>query len=112
MWSINAYIPLKDEQIVEMVRGTVLWILWLEWNKLCFQNSSKPTIQVIGAKIIAMASFWCKTLSGQSFWKLSLILPLDVTNLHTQDLMIPSEEEDLTEEEVEVGYLLSSDPWQ
>lgn len=32
IWYIDALIPLKDEPMVEFVRGIVLWIIWLERN--------------------------------------------------------------------------------
>lgn len=38
IWFIDVPIPLKDKLLVEFVRGTVLWTLWMEKNKLCFQQ--------------------------------------------------------------------------
>lgn len=84
--------------MVELV--IVLWIIWLERNKLCFQDCSIPTLQSVGARIAAWASFWCKTLGNNLFLKLSLLMPLDTTNLPCQDLL-ELEEEDLEESEAE-----------
>ena len=55
----------------------------------------------VGTKIISLVSFWCKTLLSGSLLHLSLILPLDTNDLHTQELiLLPSEgEETITEEE-------------
>lgn len=54
----------------------------------------------MGARIAALASFWCKTLGNNLFLKLSLLMPLDTTNLPCQDLL-ELEEEDLEESEAE-----------
>jgi hypothetical protein len=52
-------IPLKDTVIVEMVRGAILWVIWLERNKLCFTNEKYRNIKVVGLQIISLTSFWC-----------------------------------------------------
>ena len=75
IWFINASIPLKDKPLVELVRGVVLWCIWLERNKLCFQQSHMTTFKALGSKIIALATFWCKTLNNGLLLNLSLIMP-------------------------------------
>jgi zinc-binding in reverse transcriptase len=30
LWQLNAYIPFKDDNICEMVRGAVTWVIWKE----------------------------------------------------------------------------------
>jgi hypothetical protein len=52
-------IPLKDTVIVEMVRGAILWVIWLERNKLCFTNEKYRNIKAVGLQIISLTSFWC-----------------------------------------------------
>ena len=81
IWYINALIPLKDKALVELVRGAILWCIWLEWNKICFQNSSIPILQVVGSKIISLTTFWCKSLNDGSLLHLSLILPLSTNDM-------------------------------
>jgi zinc-binding in reverse transcriptase len=34
LWQIDCCVPLKNKFVVEMVRGEVLWTIWLERNKL------------------------------------------------------------------------------
>ena len=34
LWIIDAKIPFKDRQLIEMVRGSVLWTVWLNRNVL------------------------------------------------------------------------------
>jgi hypothetical protein len=36
LWQINDSIPLEDDNICEMARGAILWIIWKEKNKLIF----------------------------------------------------------------------------
>jgi hypothetical protein len=59
LWYIDCSIPLKDNVIVEMVRETILWVIWLERNKLCFTNGKCRNIKVVGLQIISLTSFWC-----------------------------------------------------
>ena len=47
-----------------------------------------PTFKAIGSKIIALATFWCKTLNNGSLLNLSLIMPLDTNDLPSQDLTV------------------------
>ena len=75
LWFIDASIPLKDRLMVELVRGAVLWTIWLERNKLCFDTKAIPPLRVLGAKIIALATFWCKTLSHNTFLIISMWAP-------------------------------------
>lgn len=37
LWDLDACIPLKDSISIEMIRGAILWSMWLE-NKICFQD--------------------------------------------------------------------------
>lgn len=106
LWSLDTLIPLKDKSMVELVRGTILWTIWLERNKLCFQNSSIPSIQSVGAKIISLATLWCKSLGTNQLLKLPLLMPLDVVDLPCQNLVTIGVKEDLEEAEAEDEFRL------
>ena len=84
LWLLDAAIPLKDKLLLEMIRGAVLWLLWLERNKVIFQGSQPVPLKVLGAKILSLVSFWCKSNNDKSFFKLTLILPCDVKELPDQ----------------------------
>jgi zinc-binding in reverse transcriptase len=45
-WDIDCCIPLKDKYVVEFVRCVVLWVLWLERNKLCFIDKKLVKLQL------------------------------------------------------------------
>lgn len=82
LWIIDAKIPLKDGLLVEMVR-VVLWIAWLNRTFLCF--SQTPTsLRKIGAQMISLITFWCKTQSENLFADLGCLMPLDITSLSNQ----------------------------
>jgi hypothetical protein len=90
-----------------MVRGAVLWCVWLERNNISFQNTYVPSLKAVGSKIIALTSFWCKNLKNGSLLHLSLVLPLDTNDLYTQELLPLSEEEKVTledEREAQEGH--------
>ena len=109
VWFLNACIPLKHIPLVEFVRGAVLWIIWLERNKICFQETCIPSLKSVGSKIISLVKFWCNHTNTGSLLQLSLILPMDTNDLNSQDLIpLMSEEEntlleELVEEEVLAG---------
>jgi hypothetical protein len=48
IWVIDAMIPYKNIQLIEMIRGAVLWTIWLEMSRLCFQNGSSKIIKSVG----------------------------------------------------------------
>lgn len=78
LWVLDAYIPFKNKPLVELIRGAVIWVIWLERNRVCFQNNTASPISSIAAKIVSLTSFWCKSRGDQMYLKLSLILPFDV----------------------------------
>lgn len=88
LWYIDSCIPLKDRLLVELVRAATLWTLWLTRNKVCFDNIAIPTVASISSSIISLASFWCKVKNDDTYFKLTLILPMTVCNL-TQVGMVP-----------------------
>ena len=80
LWFIDSLIPLKDRLLLELVRGAVLWTLWLTRNKLCFQGiRTKP--RAVGAQIISLAKFWVTSKDSGSILKLSLVLSTDVLHI-------------------------------
>ena len=84
LWILDAAIPLKDRLLIELVRGAVLWQIWLERNNIIFKGSSPQSLKVLGSKIISLVLFWCKSNSDKSYFKLTLILPCDVKKLPDQ----------------------------
>jgi hypothetical protein len=84
IWSIDASIPFKNIHLVEMIRAAILWVFWLERNKICFKGGTPKNIQSMSLHVISLVSFWCKTVDESLFHKLSLLLPHDVQNLHMQ----------------------------
>ena len=90
---MDAAIPLKDRLLIELVRGAILWSVWLERNRVIFKEAQSKTPKALGISIISLATFWCKSKGNDSFFKLTLILPCDVN-----DLLDPIQE-DLEEEE-------------
>jgi hypothetical protein len=73
---------LKNQYVVELIRGTVLWNVWLERNQLCFNEQSKPkNVVVIGLQIVSLARHWCGIQGNGNLLHLSLVLPQDVETL-------------------------------
>jgi hypothetical protein len=60
IWVLDALIPYKNITLVEMIRGAVLWTIWLERNILCFQNGSPKSVTSIGIQILSLVFFWCQ----------------------------------------------------
>jgi hypothetical protein len=94
---LDAAIPLKDRLLIELVRGAILWSVWLERNRVIFKEAQPKTPKALGISIISLATFWCKSKGNNSFFKLTLILPCDVN-----DLLDPIQED--LEEEWEVLF--------
>jgi hypothetical protein len=58
LWEIDYSIPLKNQYVVELIRGAVLWSVWLERNRLCFHDQSKlMNVDVVGLLIISLARY-------------------------------------------------------
>ena len=66
--------------------------------EVCFNNTPIPTVASLGSHIISLTSYWCKANLDDSFFKLTLILPMDVTFL-SQTGAITLSEIDISEEE-------------
>lgn len=98
LWLFDAWIPLKDRFLIELIRAATLWVVWLARNKTCFNNTAIPSLATLGSQIISLTSFWCKSNLDESFFKLSLILPMDLNNLPQADVIILSETDTSMEE--------------
>jgi zinc-binding in reverse transcriptase len=48
LWYLDSSIPLKDVVLVETVGGAVLWVIWLERNRIYFNNTKCRNIKTIG----------------------------------------------------------------
>jgi hypothetical protein len=77
LWYIDCCIPLKDRNLVELIRSAVCWVVWLERNNITF-NHAAPSFKSLGLKIINLTTFWCKIRNASQLLKLSLILPQGV----------------------------------
>ena len=81
LWSLDHCIPLNNSLLIELIRAATVWVIWLTRNNSCFTDSPIPPIQSIGCKIIALTSFWCKSRLDDSYFKLTLILPMNTSFL-------------------------------
>jgi hypothetical protein len=46
---------LKDGLLIELVRSTVCWTLWIERNFIVFQSKLPSQVRALGLRIIALA---------------------------------------------------------
>lgn len=67
-----------------MIRGAIVWIIWLERNNVCFKGLVPTTSKTFGIKIIALTSFWCQSGNDDSFSNLYLIILFDLKELPNQ----------------------------
>ena len=81
LWELDYCIPLKDANLVKMIRGAVLWSLWLDRNRIVFRNGNILNIQALGSKIISLAFFWASQQKTDLTEQLKLIMPCDVKDL-------------------------------
>jgi hypothetical protein len=81
---LNFSISLKDAIVVEIVRGAVLWAVWLERNKIVFISSKLRSLKCLALQIISLASFWCLHTSNGNLRNLSLVLPQNTYDLCMQ----------------------------
>jgi hypothetical protein len=93
IWVIDALIPYKNSQLIEMIRGAVLWTIWLERNKLCFQNDPPKIIKSVGMQILRLVFFWCQHACSSHYNDLLSVMPQEVQNLplqvnHLEDLVV------------------------
>jgi zinc-binding in reverse transcriptase len=93
LWLMNCCIPLKDKLVVEVIRCVVLWVIWLERNKLCFTNKAAKYACMLDSQIIGLTRYWCDNKGKVDLLKLSLVLPQDVAQLSLQVRVVPVEAE-------------------
>jgi hypothetical protein len=85
LWKIDASISFKNETLVEIIRSVVLWIVWLERNRICFNIDVVPkSIKMLGMQILRLIQFLCKNLDEALLLIIQYILPQDVQSLHLQ----------------------------
>jgi hypothetical protein len=84
LWDLNFRISLKDAIVIEIVRGAVLWAVWLERNKIVFISSKLRSLKCLALQIISLASFWCLHTSNGNLRNLSLVLPQNTYDLCMQ----------------------------
>jgi hypothetical protein len=83
LWYIDYCIPLKDRNLVGLIRSVVCWVVWLERNNITF-NHAAPSFKSLELKIINLTTFWCKARNTFQMLKLSLMLPQEVEDLPMQ----------------------------
>lgn len=81
LWEIDYCIPLKDANLEEIIRGSVLWSLWLDRNRIVFKDGRIQDIKFLGSKILSVAYFWASQQKSDLSSQLNLILPCDVKDL-------------------------------
>jgi hypothetical protein len=69
---------------MEMIRGAVLWTIWLEINCLCFYNGTLKLLRSTGLQILTLVSFWCQHATASQITNLPLTVPLEVQSLPLQ----------------------------
>lgn len=81
LWDIGTCIPMKDDNLVMMIIGAVLWTVWLERNRLIFKGGVAKGPHTLGTQIIAFVKFWCSLQKYEAIEKLIYILPPDAKDL-------------------------------
>jgi hypothetical protein len=57
IWFLYAFISFKHAQLVKMIRGEVLWIIWLERNNLYFNIVEPNFAKIINIMILSLVHF-------------------------------------------------------
>ena len=91
-WFFGECIPIKDENLVGIILGAVLWNLWLERNMVIFRGGIAKSPQNIGVQIIATTKFWCSNQKFDAIDKLQCMLPRDSKDLSGGLLTISGED--------------------
>jgi zinc-binding in reverse transcriptase len=58
IWLLDAVIPFKNMIVVEMIRSVVMWTIWLEKNRIYFQNKGVRSFKIIGMHILSLVTYW------------------------------------------------------
>jgi hypothetical protein len=61
-----------------MIKGTVLWVIWLECNRLYFTTDIVKNIRSICLHLLILQSSWYKNTKDSLFLNLTVIMPQDV----------------------------------
>lgn len=72
---------MKDANVVEMIRGVVLWSIWLKRDRLIFRDGNAKSLQVVGSHIISLVQFWCKNQKYDACNIFKYIIPCDAEGL-------------------------------
>jgi hypothetical protein len=67
LWLIDCCIPLKDRGLVELIRGAVCLVIWLERNNIIFNNVAPSSFRSLGLKIINFIIFGVKQKTHLSY---------------------------------------------
>jgi hypothetical protein len=84
IWLLDAVIPFKNRIVAENDRGVVMWIIWLERNRICFQNKGVRSVKIIGMHILSLVTYWYQQGLKAANDELMLLLPPNVNNLNFQ----------------------------
>lgn len=67
-----------------MVRGTVIWSVWLERNKIIFKGGKIKSAKSLGMYIVNLVKYWCQLGKNNSYLKAQMVIPWDVNDLPVQ----------------------------
>jgi hypothetical protein len=84
LWQLNVFIPFKDDNICEMVRRAVTWVIWKERNRLIFKEGSCKSLRSIGGDLITLLKYWGQIKGNRCLDNLHLIVPTYVNDLSLQ----------------------------
>lgn len=71
---------------------------------ICFQNSLVSDSRVVTYFIIALTSYWCKSRLDNSYCKLFLIMPFDVSSLTQMGSLIVLSDSDTLDQDNSLLY--------
>lgn len=81
-------ISLKEFNIVEIIRSSVLWNLWLDRNRIIFKGRQIQDVHVLGAKILVVARFWALNKKSDLTSQLNLFFLYDLKDLIEYTLVL------------------------
>jgi hypothetical protein len=63
-----------------MLRAVILWVIWIEMNRLVLQHGNYKSIRTIDNSIIILIKFWCQVKGNKYIDNLYLILLSDLVH--------------------------------